>query len=64
MSFILSKIEGGETELTERDLDQVTGGVVAGESTDKDHRDMGGSYSPPKPAKPSVAGSAWLGGKV
>jgi hypothetical protein len=64
MSLILSKIEGGQTELTERNLDQVTGGVVAGESEDDKHRgDYGGGYIPP-PKQPSVAGSSWLGGKV
>jgi hypothetical protein len=47
MSLILSKIEGGQTELTERNLDQVTGGVVAGESEDDKHRGECGGYSPP-----------------
>ena len=34
MSLVQSKIEGGQTELTERDLDKVTGGAVRGESVD------------------------------
>jgi hypothetical protein len=63
MSLILSKIEGRETELTERDLDQVTGGVVAGESEDDKHRNDYGGYSL-WPKQPSVAGSGWLGSKV
>jgi hypothetical protein len=63
MTSILSKIEGGQTELTERNLDQVTGGVVAGESEDDKHRGDYGGYSLP-PKQPSVAGSSWLGGKV
>ena len=64
MSLVQSKIEGGQTELTERDLDKVTGGAVRGESVDLDHGDMGETCCPSKTGKPPVAGSAWLGGKV
>jgi hypothetical protein len=64
MSLILSKIEGGETELTEHDLQRVTGGTVDGESTDDRHKGEGGYFPTSKPTSPYVAGSTWLGGKV
>jgi hypothetical protein len=64
MSLILSKIEGGETELTEHDLRHVTGGTVDGESMDDKHRSEGGYGPTSKPTKTYVPGSSWLGGKV
>jgi bacteriocin-like protein len=49
-------------ELSEHDLQQVSGGVVAGESVERDHRDMGGDYAPGKPRHPT--GSSWVGSKI
>jgi hypothetical protein len=63
MSLIQSKIEGGKTELTEHDLRHVTGGILAGESTDKDHKDDTGP-GPFRAATRYPTGSAWLGSKV
>jgi bacteriocin-like protein len=51
------------SELTERDLEQVTGGVVAGESMDDKHKDMGGG-STVKPASRYPGGSSWVGSKI
>jgi hypothetical protein len=50
-------------ELTELDLRHVTGGAVAGESVERNHKDDTGGL-PAKPATRGSAGGAWVGGKI
>jgi hypothetical protein len=49
-------------ELAVLDLEHVTGGVVGGESIERNHRDMGGASGPAKPSH--LSGSSWVGGKI
>ena len=49
-------------EMAVVDLQHVTGGVVAGESVERNHRDMGGDSGPAKPRH--LTGSSWVGGKI
>ena len=49
-------------ELTVLDLQHVIGGAVAGESVERNHRDMGGDSGPAKASQ--LAGSSWVGGKI
>jgi hypothetical protein len=51
-------------ELTELDLRHVIGGVVAGESVERNHKDDTGGGLPTKPATRGAAGGAWVGGKI
>jgi hypothetical protein len=50
-------------ELTVVDLQRVSGGVVAGEWIESNHKDDTGSSSGPAKAS-HISGSSWVGGKI
>jgi hypothetical protein len=50
-------------ELAVLDLQHVTGGAVAGEWIERNHKDDTGSSSGPAKAN-HISGSSWVGGKI